>query len=100
MVISFDGDVLLCCHDMAREIVLGNLEQSTIYEVWNGKKFQDILTAIYAGNGLPPDFICKKCEESVSYWSIRRIVKNLTPDKILKEIRKRRDCKWLVTKKS
>lgn len=37
MVISFNGVVLLCCHDMAKEIILGNLKKPTIYEVWNGK---------------------------------------------------------------
>ena len=99
MVISFNGDVLLCCHDMAREIILGNLKESTIYEVWNGGKCQDILTEIYSGDNLSPNFICRRCEESVSYWSIRRMVKNLMPDKVLKEIRKRRDYKWIVSKK-
>jgi hypothetical protein len=100
MVISFNGDVLLCCHDMAKEVLLGNMNNSTIYEVWNGRKFQDILMAIYAGNNLPADFICKRCEESVSYWSIRRMVKYLMPDGILKEIKKRRDSKWIVSKKN
>lgn len=100
MVISFNGDVLLCCHDMAREIILGNLRKSTIYEVWNGKKFQNILTAIYSGNSLSPNFICLRCEESVPYWSIRRTAKNLMPDRMLKEIKKRRDYKWIVSKKT
>ncbi len=100
MVISINGDVLLCCHDMARENILGNLRESTIYEIWNGKKFQNIITAIYSGNSLSPNFICRRCEESVSYWSIRRMVKNLMPDEILKAIKKRRNNKWIVSKKT
>ncbi|MFQ5687854.1 MAG: radical SAM/SPASM domain-containing protein [Candidatus Scalindua sp.] len=100
IVVSFDGKALLCCHDMAREVILGDLKNSTIYEVWNGKKFQDILNAIYTGKNLSPDFICLRCEESVPYWSIRRTVKNLMPDRMLKEIRKRRDYKWIVSKKT
>lgn len=98
MVISFNGDVLLCCHDMSREVILGNLKESTIYEIWNGPKFEGLLRSIYFDNNLPSDFICKRCEESVSYWSPRRMIKNLLPDRVLNEIRKRRDYKWIVTK--
>lgn len=99
MVISFNGDVLLCCQDMAQEVVLGNLNNSTIYEVWNGKRFQSILEAIYTGVNLPPSFICRRCEESLPYWSWRRIIKSLLPDGLLREVRKRRDYGWIVTKK-
>jgi radical SAM protein with 4Fe4S-binding SPASM domain len=65
MVISFDGHVLLCCHDMAREVVLGNLNDSTISEIWNGEKFLSVFNKIYSDHDLPSDFICKRCEESV-----------------------------------
>lgn len=99
MVISFNGDVVLCCHDMAREVILGNLNNSSIYEVWNGRRFQGILEAMYKGVSLPSTFICQRCEESLSYWSWRRIVKDLLPDGLLKEIRKIRDYGWIVTKK-
>jgi len=98
MVISFNGDVLLCCHDMAREVILGNLNESTIYEVWNGPRFEKYLKSLYLNDDLPTNFICKRCEESLSYWSLRRVVKNFLPDKILNKIRKRRDYKWIVTK--
>ena len=98
MVISFNGDVLLCCHDMAREVVLGNLNDSTIYEVWNGERFLSTLDKIYFSSNLEPNFICKRCEESDPYWSIRRIVKKLTPRVILREIRKRRKSDWIVTR--
>ena len=96
MVVSFNGDVLLCCHDMAREVILGNLNDSTIYEVWNGERFQNILKAIYTGVGLPPAFICGRCEESLSYWSWRRIIKSLLPDDLLKAIKKTRNHGWIV----
>jgi radical SAM protein with 4Fe4S-binding SPASM domain len=97
MVISFNGDVLLCCHDMAREVVLGNLHDSTINEIWNGQRFLGIINKIYFDRDLPSDFICKRCEESEPYWSPRRMVKNLIPKKIMNEIRKRRKSRWIVT---
>lgn len=97
MVISFNGDVLLCCHDMAREVLLGNLKESTINEIWNGEKFHSILNDIYFENDLPQDFICKRCEESEPYWSLRRIVKSHMPKILLHEIRKRKKSPWIVT---
>jgi radical SAM protein with 4Fe4S-binding SPASM domain len=100
MVISFDGHVLLCCHDMAREVVLGNLNDSTISEIWNGEKFLSVFNEIYSDHDLPSDFICRRCEESELYWSLRRIVKHLMPKMILKQIRKRRNSDWVVTKRN
>ena len=100
MVISFDGHVLLCCHDMAREVVLGNLNDSTISEIWNGERFLAVFNKIYSGHDLPSDFICKRCEESEPYWSLRRLVKHLMPTMILKQIRKRRNSDWVVTKRN
>ena len=35
MLITFDGQALLCCEDMARKTNLGNVSQSTLLEVWN-----------------------------------------------------------------
>jgi len=98
MVVSFNGDVLLCCHDMAREVILGNLNSSTIDEVWNGDQFVENLQKIYAGRNLPPDFICNRCEESDEYWSVRRIVKRFMPARILRVIQETKDEQWLAKK--
>ena len=96
MVISFSGEVVLCCNDMSREIIVGNLNDSTIYEVWNGKIFQNILEAIYSGKKLPSTFLCNRCEESLEYWSWRRIVKSIIPNILLKQIQERRNRIWIL----
>ena len=96
MVISFNGEVVLCCNDMSREIIVGNLNDSTIYEVWNGKIFQNILETIYSGKKLPSTFLCNRCEESLEYWSWRRIVKSIIPNILLKQIQKRRNRIWIL----
>jgi len=59
MAIHFNGDVVLCCYDWHREVLLGNLNESSIYEIWNSKKYQNIRYAIYGH--CPPDFICSRC---------------------------------------
>ena len=59
MAIHFNGDVVLCCYDWQREILLGNLSQSSIYDIWNSKKYQKIRHTIYGH--CPPGFICDRC---------------------------------------
>ncbi|MCF6156986.1 MAG: radical SAM protein [wastewater metagenome] len=38
MYIHFNGDVVLCCVDNSRKVVLGNAREQTLYEIWNGEK--------------------------------------------------------------
>lgn len=40
MYVGYNGDVLLCCMDWRRRIVLGNLRQQSIREVWQGEMYQ------------------------------------------------------------
>ena len=62
MVVTFNGDVVLCCEDMARKVILGNLNQKSIQEVWNSDQAEDILGRIFLGKPSTGDFICKTCE--------------------------------------
>ncbi|MBE0425113.1 MAG: SPASM domain-containing protein [Nitrospirae bacterium] len=66
MVIAFNGDAVLCCEDMGRKAVLGNLKDKSIVEVWNSEQAKDILEKIFSGKPADDDFICKKCEFGVS----------------------------------
>jgi len=78
MVISFNGDVVLCCNDMGQEEIIGNLKKSSIQEVWNGDVMMDRLSQIYLGNPSSDDFICKKCEFGiVSKSPLVRLRKNV-----------------------
>jgi radical SAM protein with 4Fe4S-binding SPASM domain len=38
MTIGWNGDVILCCNDVDGDIVLGNLTEQSISEIWNSKK--------------------------------------------------------------
>jgi MoaA/NifB/PqqE/SkfB family radical SAM enzyme len=94
MVVCHDGNVLLCCNDMARREIVGNLINNSIQEVWNGEIFQQRLSEIYLGKPFHPDMICHRCEEAVSFWSLRRLLKTLVPGKILTRIRSRKPTEW------
>lgn len=77
MVICFDGDVVLCCNDMGRNEIIGNVKNNSIEEVWNGEAMLDKINKIY--NGLPSadNFICKDCEFGLatSSW-FSRLLRN------------------------
>lgn len=56
------GNVLFCpFHDMKREGVVGNVFETPLSEIYNGEKFNDILTSqknnVYKG-------MCKSCDET------------------------------------
>jgi MoaA/NifB/PqqE/SkfB family radical SAM enzyme len=79
MIICFNGDVILCCNDMAQQEIVGNLANNTIEEVWNGDIFLDKIKQIYCGKRSGPDFICKKCEFGKLSNSITsRMAKNIS----------------------
>jgi radical SAM protein with 4Fe4S-binding SPASM domain len=40
--ILHNGDMLLCVHDWGRKVVLGNVREATIAELWNGDRMREI----------------------------------------------------------
>jgi hypothetical protein len=55
-----NGDMILCCHDWRRTVVLGNVAETSIREVWNSGTFLDRIYEYHAR-----DFtnigICRNC---------------------------------------
>jgi len=41
-VITFDGKVVLCCVDYKRKMVMGDLHEESLYDIWNGMKFREV----------------------------------------------------------
>ncbi len=60
-----NGDVILCCRDWEREIVIGNLARSSISEIWNSAIYKELIKKIYFGKSAPADFICYRCEDAI-----------------------------------
>ena len=44
-----DGDVSACCADYSKKLVVGNVYESTIYEIWNSAEMERIRSLIKAG---------------------------------------------------
>ena len=55
-----NGDMILCCHDWKQTVVLGNVAETSIKEVWNSKLFQERIYEYYAGR-FDNMKICRNC---------------------------------------
>jgi radical SAM protein with 4Fe4S-binding SPASM domain len=63
--ILFNGDMVLCCTDYERKVVLGNVGETSIEEVWNSDNAKNIRRLFWEGN-LDQIPLCKNCEISDS----------------------------------
>ena len=59
--IMFNGDLVLCCVDYSREQVLGNITNSSIYDVWNGPVAREI-RSLYLGHEFDRLPLCGNCK--------------------------------------
>ena len=55
-----NGDVILCCNDYSKKVILGNVNNSTIKEIWNSKQYQTIRDLNNSGD-YDKILICKNC---------------------------------------
>ncbi|MBU1610536.1 MAG: SPASM domain-containing protein [Proteobacteria bacterium] len=58
--VLYNGDMILCCHDWKRTVVLGNVGEQSIEEIWNSERFTQIIREYYAGNFTQCE-ICRGC---------------------------------------
>ena len=60
--VLWDGRVVPCCYDFDGEIILGDLNDNTIAEIWNGEAFRNFrqLHKEFRFDELP---LCKKCDK-------------------------------------
>lgn len=68
MVISWNGDVPLCCHDYENKIILGNIEQQSIKEIWGGEKLRKI-RKWHKKNSFEKILLCKNCQYNYHHKS-------------------------------
>ena len=58
--LTAEGDVLPCCVDWQKKLVMGNIQNESLVDIWNGEKFFDLRSQHL---NLQKDFIepCKYC---------------------------------------
>lgn len=59
--ILYNLDVILCCMDYNKEVVLGNLKRQTLKKIWEGETREQIVEMASGKRPSPKDFICKRC---------------------------------------
>ena len=60
MMIDYTGEVLLCPHDWGKKLIVGNLNQRTILELWTGRILTSVRKRLGDGDrNFPP---CDKCD--------------------------------------
>jgi radical SAM protein with 4Fe4S-binding SPASM domain len=61
-VIRYNGDIGPCCCDYDRGVVLGNIKDNSIREIWNNEKFKRMRAEL--AQGIRTEKICKNCNGS------------------------------------
>ncbi len=67
MIIRPDGKISLCCNDALGKYTLGDVNESSIHEIWNGKKYESIRVRM-ASNGRKGLNLCKNCDSRVKVY--------------------------------
>jgi len=72
MVILFDGRAVMCCQDMGRELVWGDVGKDGILAVWNGSVRRQALQQLYGGRPASRQFLCTRCEQALGLTGLVR----------------------------
>lgn len=62
VVVTANGDVIPCCVDYDARMVMGNVKESTLEEIWHGERFRQVREDHLAGRFLDT---CETCREWV-----------------------------------
>ena len=67
MVISSNGNAIICCRDWKYENIVGNIYDNTLFEIWHGKKMKAIQELIINQdyNSIP---CCQDCNMNITFY--------------------------------
>ncbi|QJD81727.1 radical SAM/SPASM domain-containing protein [Cohnella herbarum] len=66
VVVLTNGDVIPCCRDYEYALDMGNIDKTSLQEVWNGKKYKGLRKLHNEGKWDKMPHPCNKCDS----WSI------------------------------
>ncbi|MFH2132529.1 MAG: SPASM domain-containing protein [bacterium] len=69
MTVLWDGEVVPCCNDYDKKLSLGNLNQQTLTEIWNGDEMKQLRKEFISNQVENP--LCRRCEKlrlPREYW--------------------------------
>lgn len=60
LTVAWDGAVLPCCHDYDKKLVLGDVGERTLAEIWNGERMRNLRREFLGNNVTNP--LCRNCD--------------------------------------
>lgn len=66
-VVTWDGKVVPCCFDKDAHFVLGDLNNNSFKEIWNGEKYNDFRNTLIRSRSEIE--ICRNCTEGTKVWA-------------------------------
>jgi len=60
--VLYNGDMIPCCADWSRSVVLGNVKEKPLKDIWHGEKLNGIRNAFLTGNRDLLPGICQHCK--------------------------------------
>jgi radical SAM protein with 4Fe4S-binding SPASM domain len=66
-VITWDGKVVPCCFDKDAHFVLGDLNQNSFVEIWQGEKYQNFRKSLLKSRSEIE--MCRNCTEGTKVWA-------------------------------
>jgi hypothetical protein len=55
------GELILCCNDYGREVVIGDLSKTGIRQILASARYRTVRDQVQGFADAPPNFICKRC---------------------------------------
>jgi hypothetical protein len=62
----YTGELVLCCMDWRREVILGNIQRQSLASIWRSERRREVMAAIAGTKDVPNDFLCKRCTDAIS----------------------------------
>mgnify|MGYP003138200661 FL=1 len=64
LYIAYDGTILNCCEDYAGNFGLGNVNEMSIDEIWNGEKYKKLVNDLSVSGGRWKYDYCSECPKT------------------------------------
>jgi radical SAM protein with 4Fe4S-binding SPASM domain len=61
LAVRANGEVVLCCHDLLGESVMGNVYQTPLVEIWNGPAYRELRRHMLNRDAGRVHPVCQKC---------------------------------------
>jgi len=79
ITVRWNGDVVPCCYDLTSKLIMGNVKNSMLIDIWNNNKYNVLRSSIANRNHIS---ICKKCSVVnnkrylIPKWESKSVTKN------------------------